>query len=127
VPAGGPVIGLQLAQALLGVTRDDRVLIMHVAQHAEYPEQAFAVLAVLNAEGLDGAFQGLAKLPVLRDVGGFFVHVRAVVNEVAQLKHFGHADRKAQRQNARVKIRKILRCNVEPAERVRVKLARHGL
>jgi hypothetical protein len=67
VSAGGPVIGLELAQTLLGVTRDDRVLIMHVTQHAEYPEQAFAVLTVLNTKGIDGAFQGLAELPVLRD------------------------------------------------------------
>ena len=99
--AGGPVIGLELALALLGVARGDRVLIMHVTQHAENPEQAFAVLTVLNAEGMDGAFQGLAKLAVLWDIGGFLVHVRAVVDEVAQLKHLGHADREAQCQNAR--------------------------
>ena len=62
------------------------------------------MLTVFNAEGLDGAFQGLAELAVLRNVGWFLVHVRAVVDEIAQLKHFGHADRKAQRQNTRVEI-----------------------
>jgi hypothetical protein len=99
---------------------------MHVPQHAEYPEQAFAVLSVLNAKGIDGAFQGLAELPVLRDVGWFFVHIRAVVDEIAKLKHFGHADWKAQRQNTRVKFWKILRCEGESAKRVRVKPVRHS-
>ena len=77
--------------------------------------EAFAVLAVLNAEGLDGAFQGLAELAVLRNVGWLLVHVRAVVDEVAQLKHFSHADRKTQRQDTRVKIWKIPRSEGEPA------------